>query len=123
MEDLHSAAKPIDYRVFVSGGTVLWIELTIYDASIHNSWQAGVSEQYELHPAPFNTDETAFPLVSSCRSPRTCVSPHRIAPAPCRLPAASLHYLPASPPCISSLHRLPARRHLADALPLEEHAA
>ena len=36
----HGAAKPVDYRVYVCGDAVLWVELTVHDAVLSTARQA-----------------------------------------------------------------------------------
>ena len=57
--DEQAAAKPVDYRVYVNGDTVLWIELTIHDEALHTARQA-----HHTHGAPAcdcNTAQTLQP--------------------------------------------------------------
>ena len=51
VEDVLGAAQPVDYRIYVSGDTVLWIELTCFDAALGAPRQAAVDETL-LPPRP-----------------------------------------------------------------------
>jgi hypothetical protein len=70
VRDANGGSKPVDYRVFVSGDTVLYVELTFYDAAISNSRQAAVDENYDIYPPHFDQSEVAWPLsTDACQLP------------------------------------------------------
>ena len=65
----HGASKPVDYRVYVCGDAVLWIELTLHD-----------------------------PVLSTSRQARRCpVALRRSAPPLCTLRALAVSVLPSPP--------------------------
>ena len=57
--------RPVDYRIFVSGDTVLWVEMSVQDTARATCMQAAVNEHYVLYPPAFDANEVAWPLCTS----------------------------------------------------------
>ena len=75
-----AAAVPTDYRFFVCGDTIAFVEITAHDPTRLHALplQAAVDEGFELYPPAYDADEYAGPL---------CTRPELLPPRPHCWPA------------------------------------